>query len=295
MSRHLWPTVFILILAAFLRLHELGADSLWMDEAVSVFGARPPAHETLAFVLTGGVHPPLYYFLQKVSFPLGGSEFALRWPAAVIGVPAVSAMARLGREWISRNAGVLVALPALMLAAAAGMLPLLRRRKAIGLALSGLLLAAPLMANLALFDDQTDAREDWQGAAKFIQSEERPGDVLVLRSVICRLPFGHYYQGGAQPQSVDTGWRLTSPSEWREPGQRLWLVYRGRLEDAHRFAESLAADFDRDEAEASVREWLRAIEPYLVERHDFPGVAVSLYDFSTASARPHLPRKQVPW
>ncbi len=506
MKRVRWATVGVLLLAAFLRLHELGQASLWMDEAVSVFAGRASLSDTFDILLSDAVHPPLYYFIQKISFPLGGGEFALRWPAAMIGVLAIAAIALLGTGWLGRSGGILAAslaalspfavsysrearmysllvllvtaamwsfaqlieeeekgrlaplrergrmpfphnsptrrytgftlissalylthyfglfapliqlvyllltfrrthrhlrawltaqlvaglpiaiwtvalysrgaafgigwihpvswlapvltlqnfavgygdegfrwittglfglaamlglwaiargdrdrslllalwlllpllvtlalssrrpsyvdrfligsLPPLMLAVAAGLGALQRRMRPVVPAMAGLLLILPMSLGTYLTVGQAEARETWREAAQFISSEEQPEDVLLLRSVIYQLPFGYYYRGPLQAQFVDAGWRLVPPEELKAQRKRLWLVYRGRLEDAHQFGQSLAADFGRDEADGEVLAWLRVIEPYRVEQRDFPGVAVSLYDFSPTISRP---------
>ena len=51
------------LLAAFgLRLHQLGAESLWYDETVSVYLARQSIPAMLAHT-AGDIHPPGYYLL----------------------------------------------------------------------------------------------------------------------------------------------------------------------------------------------------------------------------------------
>jgi hypothetical protein len=57
--------LLILITAGFaLRLYQLGAESLWYDETVSVFLAGRPAAELLRHT-SGDIHPPGYYLLLR--------------------------------------------------------------------------------------------------------------------------------------------------------------------------------------------------------------------------------------
>ena len=51
-----------ILLGFALRLHRLGAESLWYDETVSVHLARKPIAEMLAHT-AGDIHPPGYYLL----------------------------------------------------------------------------------------------------------------------------------------------------------------------------------------------------------------------------------------
>lgn len=469
------------LLAGFaLRVHELGALSLWMDEAFSVFGSRPPVAQALANLLADGVHPPLFYFVQRLSYLFGVSEFALRWPAAMMGVLGIAAIARLARDWWGRRASLLAglllalspfavwygrearmysmlllltlgvmrafevwmrggglswrmwaafvslsaaaytthyfalmlpltqlafilltfrqtfrhlrawslvqllaavplalwvaalyaregryfgigwihpaawsdplltlqnflvgygpeawrwiatagmgavaafgvwrmartgeqrdralllglwivlpivatflvslrrptyvdrlligSLPALLLALAYGLRSLRESAPAwAGVAAIGIATAALAVGVWGLLDRKAYAREDWHSVGEYIQTAERTGDALLLRSLYYRLPFDYYYRGALEPAGMDAGW---TPGEERG---RVWLVYRGRLEDAHRFAHSLPPDFARDEQDADIRRWLEAMNPHLMERRDFPGVAVMLYDLS---------------
>lgn len=88
-----------LLLAAgwALRLHQLGRQELWFDEAASYFIASMPVHDIVRYV-TGAVfeHPPLYYVLLHYCIALFGStEWALRFPSAVFGLLFVAGMWRL--------------------------------------------------------------------------------------------------------------------------------------------------------------------------------------------------------
>lgn len=497
MARANWWEVGVTFLAASLRVHALGAQSLWMDEVFGVVVARLPAATMLRMALADGVHPPLYYLVQEIAVPLGGSEFAARWPMAMAGVLSVAAMIRLGGKWLGRRGGALAglllalspfavwysqevrmyslalalwivvmelfvrllnrpredcrvnslrvafvlssaclylthltglfaplvqfafiivtfrrnhslvrqwavlqvfaglpllfwlvavfyrpagyfgiawipesglidlvltlqnfaagygddpwrwagtfafavstmaglwglrrpnsraktvaalvtlwlllpplatlifslrrpayvdrfligSLPALAFTAGAGLLWIMRRVRWVGWGLSVTLAGSSLLGTLALYSNPNYTKEQWRDAAHFVQENERAGDEIVLHFDNIRT-FAYYYRGGMLPLAIEAVAHDRPIVERPVDGGRLWLVYRGRLTDAHRYAGNLPADFERDEPMPYVLEWLRSLDPYLIERRDFPGVAVLLFDFppSWASAVSH--------
>lgn len=86
-------------LAFAVRLIDIGRPSLWFDETVSVFVARMDWREGVNFLLADGVHPPLYYAVQKALLVFGSSEAAVRLPAAVFGTLAVPLLYRTASRW----------------------------------------------------------------------------------------------------------------------------------------------------------------------------------------------------
>jgi 4-amino-4-deoxy-L-arabinose transferase-like glycosyltransferase len=68
-----------------LRLLFLGHQSLWMDEAFSVWMASQPLH-TLLQVIRHDAHPPLYYTLLHFWMKYGHNEAYLRIPSVFFGV-----------------------------------------------------------------------------------------------------------------------------------------------------------------------------------------------------------------
>ncbi|HIQ05610.1 MAG TPA: hypothetical protein EYH31_07920 [Anaerolineae bacterium] len=57
-----WLLLGLFLLAFALRLYQLGADSLWYDETVSVYLAHQPIPELIRHT-AGDIHPPGYYLL----------------------------------------------------------------------------------------------------------------------------------------------------------------------------------------------------------------------------------------
>lgn len=102
--------VAVLLLAAFLRFHELGVQSFWNDEGNSArIVERTPA--LIVEAAAGDIHPPLYYLLLAGWRLLTGfSEFALRSFSALCGLATVALTFALGRRLFDAAVGVLGAL-----------------------------------------------------------------------------------------------------------------------------------------------------------------------------------------
>lgn len=115
--RNPWPraalmgaVLLALLLAAGLRFHRLGAQSLWNDEGASVAMAHRPLAEILPNA-AADIHPPGYYALLAGWVRLAGdSEFALRALSALEGTLTVALAYALGRRLFGRGAGLAAAL-----------------------------------------------------------------------------------------------------------------------------------------------------------------------------------------
>jgi hypothetical protein len=107
-------TVAVLLLAFALRLHDLGAQSLWYDEGTSAaLATRSLA--TITRNASDDIHPPLYYWLLATwTRATGLSEVALRSLSVVLGTALVATVALLGRRFWSWPEGVASALVAAM-------------------------------------------------------------------------------------------------------------------------------------------------------------------------------------
>lgn len=80
------------LLAFALRVFRLDAQSLWYDEAFSVYLAHFDL-ATIAARTATDIQPPLYYFLLHFWIALAGdSEFALRFPSLIFGVLTIPLM-----------------------------------------------------------------------------------------------------------------------------------------------------------------------------------------------------------
>lgn len=103
----------ILLLALALRVWDLGARSLWFDEAGEYWVATAPLSQLAQAVSTGSGDPPLYSFLLHFWMKLGTSEVwlrALSVIASLAGVAGVMALgSRLGGFATGAAAGILMA------------------------------------------------------------------------------------------------------------------------------------------------------------------------------------------
>jgi len=102
--------LFIILLFGFaFRVHNLGAQSFWLDEAYT-WGVvtRTTWGDVWGAMLVVSDVSPLYYVLAKLITPLwGASEFGLRLVSAFFGWLAIAVTYRLGRAMFEDRVGVL--------------------------------------------------------------------------------------------------------------------------------------------------------------------------------------------
>jgi uncharacterized membrane protein len=100
--------LLILTVGALLRLHALGAESLYFDEAYSVWAARHSVSWLFA-LSTQRIFPPLYYLLLHFWLLLGESEFAVRSLSVVLGLVSIVAIYALAKQLFDTRVGLLSA------------------------------------------------------------------------------------------------------------------------------------------------------------------------------------------
>jgi uncharacterized membrane protein len=104
-------TLAALLVAFGLRQYQLGAESLWYDETVSVYLARLPLPAMLAHT-AGDIHPPLYYALLHAWGALTapslahGLEFLFAFPSLWFGVLILPLLYALGRRLFGPRTGL---------------------------------------------------------------------------------------------------------------------------------------------------------------------------------------------
>ncbi|RIK53528.1 MAG: hypothetical protein DCC57_08175, partial [Chloroflexi bacterium] len=107
-----------LLLAFGLRLHRLGAESLWYDETVSAYLAGQPIPDLIAHTARD-IHPPGYYLLlhgwRLLTAPTlaHGLEFLYAWPSLCFGMLTLALIGAIAQ----RAGGPAAALLAIMLGA----------------------------------------------------------------------------------------------------------------------------------------------------------------------------------
>ena len=100
----------IVLIAAFLRLYHLGTQSMWVDEAWSVWISKLAVSQMVQ-ATAADVHPPLYYVLLHYWIMVfGSSESAVRLLSALFGVLAIPTIYVVGRQLFNKEAGLAGAL-----------------------------------------------------------------------------------------------------------------------------------------------------------------------------------------
>jgi len=104
--------ILILLLGLLLRIYNLGAESVWLDEAVSAEVAKLSIMEQIRWMMDmNDNNPPLYYLLLHFWVSLfGDSEFSLRLPSAILGSCSVLMIYTVGKMLFSRTVGTLSSL-----------------------------------------------------------------------------------------------------------------------------------------------------------------------------------------
>jgi len=97
----------VALLAFVIRIHDLGADSLWFDEATTARNLTIPFQQVIAEARLG--HGP-FYLLLKLLPHLQYTEFSLRYPSVLFGAVGVATMFSVGRRLLGAHAGALAAL-----------------------------------------------------------------------------------------------------------------------------------------------------------------------------------------
>jgi hypothetical protein len=93
----------VLALGAFTRLHALGAESVWFDEAITFRRARLSVPELMSSSLYK-MHVPTYFLFMREVLAFGDDEWMLRFPSALFGTLKIGVVAAAG--WVVGGAPV---------------------------------------------------------------------------------------------------------------------------------------------------------------------------------------------
>lgn len=102
-----WWVIALILLGGALRLHDLGAKSLWVDEAKAVQISRE-LEDILPYARSGNTPPLRYYamhYLQQGTRP----EFMIRLPSAIASILCIPLMFAIGARLFNPAAGVVAA------------------------------------------------------------------------------------------------------------------------------------------------------------------------------------------
>ncbi len=100
----------ILAVALTARLYALDAQSVWLDEAFSIYVARQPFDRMMEIIVNHDTPPPLYYTMLHLWLGLGFSTFNARLLSTLLGTSAVLAVYFLGTELRGRRLGAVAGL-----------------------------------------------------------------------------------------------------------------------------------------------------------------------------------------
>lgn len=100
------PLLVILLAGAFLRFHNLGAQSLEFDELLVPLAAQHSLSYIFNLCSLQETHPPLFYLLIKTVLSISASDAALRVLSAVAGIAAIYFLYRVVLELAGRSAAL---------------------------------------------------------------------------------------------------------------------------------------------------------------------------------------------
>ncbi len=96
-------------LGAFLRFHDLGSQSLWLDETLTAAYVNAPLAEVARSTFSTN-NPPLPYLIQALTVRTAdSSEFWLRFPSAVFSALGILVAYLVASTLINRRAGLITA------------------------------------------------------------------------------------------------------------------------------------------------------------------------------------------
>ncbi len=99
--------LIILILGLFLRIYDLGNESMWEDEVFSIRLANLGFFQIVGET-SQDVHPPLYYMILHYWINLfGNSEFSTRFLSVIFGFFAIFMIYKVGSLIFDREVGIL--------------------------------------------------------------------------------------------------------------------------------------------------------------------------------------------
>ncbi|MBN1844853.1 MAG: glycosyltransferase family 39 protein [Sedimentisphaerales bacterium] len=110
-SWNTWLVLLILLVGLGLRLHQLGRESFWFDEGVSIARSDQSLSGLLANARRAGGNPPGYFLLLHYWIGLfGRGEAAVRMLSVVFGALCLSLAYRMGRLLFDRRTACLTLL-----------------------------------------------------------------------------------------------------------------------------------------------------------------------------------------
>ncbi|HOI14000.1 MAG TPA: glycosyltransferase family 39 protein [Methanoculleus sp.] len=104
-----WILLGLAAAGALLRLSNLGGNSLWLDEAMTLAFSRQSLAGIWETTAAGEFNPPLFYWLEHGMLLFGESEFVLRLLPALFGILTIPVVYLIGAEFRDQNVGLIAA------------------------------------------------------------------------------------------------------------------------------------------------------------------------------------------
>ncbi|MEA1984379.1 MAG: glycosyltransferase family 39 protein [Euryarchaeota archaeon] len=101
--------IAIVLIGAYLRLHNLGAQSIWLDEASTYYMAYGESISGVWAHALADRHPPLHFLIINFVSTFSSSEFALRLPSAIFGILTIPMIYKTGEAIFGRKEGLVSA------------------------------------------------------------------------------------------------------------------------------------------------------------------------------------------
>lgn len=159
--RELALVALVTVVGGYLRFSDLGRQSFWIDELVTVDLLTKPLSGMFAALPTSESSPPLYYVLAWLwARAAGTDEVALRSLSALLGTATIPVAYAAGRALLSRRGGLVAA----SLAAASPLL-VWYSQEARAYALFVLLAALSFVFFVRALDDPSTRTLGWWAAA----------------------------------------------------------------------------------------------------------------------------------
>jgi len=108
-SRYIQILLTLTIVGGFLRLYNLGNNSLWLDEATTYGVSQGSFFEIWQTSVTGEFHPPLFHWIEHIMLTFGQSEIVLRAVPALFGILVIPVFYLIGKEYRDKNVGIISA------------------------------------------------------------------------------------------------------------------------------------------------------------------------------------------
>lgn len=107
-QRTQWAPAAIVLAALILRLWSVGSESVWLDEATSIWLAKMDVPNLVRWTAVD-IHPPFYYTLLHFWLLLGDSEAVVRSLSVLTGVASVAVLFVLARRLFGERTALFAA------------------------------------------------------------------------------------------------------------------------------------------------------------------------------------------